>query len=42
MPATSLRSGVSQPTAFERQDVHQFPTMNQAKYFGRTPKLEIN
>lgn len=35
-------SGALQTTAFKRQDVHQFPTFNHAKFFGRTPKLVIN
>lgn len=35
-------SGALQTTAFKRQDVHQFPTFNHAKFFGRTPKLVTN
>jgi hypothetical protein len=31
-----------QTTTFMRQDLHQFPTLNHAKFFGRIPKLVIN
>lgn len=41
-PHVLARSEALQTTAFKRQDVHQIPTLNHAKYFGRTPKLAIN